>query len=138
MKRLPFTLIVFSLLAIGVPTASHADGLIKKLPLSGHWSSYYLHLPLDCSVDSGREKIDLGDSTLDCIGLESADTIHKTGSDKHTVSSTAYRQWACDETNFGVVKYDFERLGLDGTSFSQKLTLKESGENTESSLPEIE
>ncbi len=89
---------------------------------------HYLRLPFDHSVKLGTKMIDVGDSTVECIGIESDDTSHKI--------STAYRQWACNDADFGVVKYQFEELGMDGTSFSQELTLKESGENAESSLPD--
>ncbi len=97
---------------------------------------YYLRSPFDRKIDLGAQKIEIGDKTIDCVGIESNETNHKIGSDKNLVTSSAYRQWVSDETDFGVVKYQFEFLKMDGTSFSQALMLKEWGKDATSSLGE--
>ncbi len=96
---------------------------------------HYLRSPFKCVTDLGREQIDVGDSTFECTGIETGETNHKIGSNAKSIISTAYRQWTCDKADFGVVKYHFERMAMDGVSFSQELRLKDFGDGAVSSLP---
>ena len=96
---------------------------------------YYAHAPFNHATEIGRKKITVAGETLDCIGIEQSETTHKLGGNRQNVTTTAYRQWASDDTPFGVVNYQFEVLRMDGTSFEQHLTLRSIGENAKTSLP---
>ena len=96
---------------------------------------YYTRVPFDHATDIGRKTITVAGETLDCIGIEQSETTHKLGTTRQNVTTAAYRRWSSDNTPFGVVNYHFEILRMDGTSFEQQLTLKSTGENAITSLP---
>ena len=98
---------------------------------------YYIRAPFNHPTNIDNKMITVGDKTLDCSGLEHSETTHKLGANKNSVTTTAFRQWTNNETPFGVVRYHFERIQMDGTSFNQQLTLKSIGKNANAAIPNV-
>ena len=97
---------------------------------------HYIRQPFSHPTNIKDKTIVVGDKTFVCSGIEQSETSHKLGVNKNGVSTMAYRQWVNDKTPFGVVRYHYERLRMDGSMFNQRLTLKSTGKNAKSSIPE--
>lgn len=96
-----------------------------------------LRAPFNSPDKLGNKQIYVGQDELKCTGIECSESTHKIGGNKNSVVTTAFRQWTCDETLFGVVEFEYDKLEFDGISFRQRLVLNDSGKNAESSLPNV-
>lgn len=135
----------------GVSTKSSSNELPKQWvyhtpvtlkPRIGSVSGYgmidqCLRGPFNSPDKLGSKQIWVGQDELKCTGIECSESTHTIGGVNKTVVTTAFRQWSCDKTPFGVVEFEYDKLNFTGFSFRQKLALLDTGKNAESSLPEV-
>lgn len=98
---------------------------------------YYVRAPFEHPSEIDNQTITVGDKELECKGIEESETTHQLGVERNSIATTAFQQWTNSEAPFGTVRYNFERIKMDGTTFNQVLVLKTTGMNAKTSLASV-
>lgn len=99
---------------------------------------FYIRSSFDHPTEIDGKLIVVGHTNLQCSGIEKSETTHKLGDNRNFVATTAFRQWTNNQTPFGTIHYHFERLGMDGTSFNQRLILRSTGKDAKTSISGVD
>ena len=97
---------------------------------------FYLRPTLKHSKTLKDRTIVVNEAKLECNGFKTIETVDRPG-EKQDLTITL-SQWKNPKVPFGVVEYQIGRKRSNGSTFNQKLTMKDSGKNAKPSITQTE
>lgn len=84
----------------------------------------------------GSHKFEENGHNIDTQLRQWSHSDHPYGENVERIRSTAYNQWRSSKAPFGVAKYEFDVVTFNGLRFTQSLSLKETGVDAVSAIPD--